>query len=113
MTKQSYLRFLQLVNLMENIKPQIGLDKIELLLLDYIALAVSQNADLLVKDLVCLSEIGSLATLHRRLKGLVVQGYIRLIPDDFDNRKKHVVLTTKAQKYYEKLSQSIDKKSLI
>ena len=113
MTIKSYFRFLQLVNLIENIKPQIGLDKIETLLLDHITLALSQNNDLLVKDLICLSEIGSLATLHNRIKNLVVRGYIRLIADDQDNRKKHVVLTAKARKYYENLSRLIDQKGLI
>ena len=110
---QSYFRFLQLVNLIENIKPQIVLDKIEILLLDHIALALSQNNDLFVKDLICLSEIGSLATLHNRIKNLVVRGYIRLVADDQDNRKKHVVLTAKARKYYENLSRLIDQKGLI
>ena len=113
MTIKSYFRFLQLVNLIENIKPQISLDKIEILLLDHIALALSQNNDLLVKDLICLSEIGSLATIHNRIKNLVVRGYIRLIADDQDNRKKHVVLTAKARKYYENLSRLIDQKGLI
>ena len=110
---QSYFRFLELVNLIADIKPSIALDKFEILLLDHIALALSQNTDLLVKDLICLSEIGSLATLHNRLKSLVVRGYIRLITDDDDNRKKHVVLTVKAQKYYENLSRLIDQKGLI
>ena len=110
MTNKSYFRFLQLVNLIEDIKPRIALDKIEILLLDHIALALSQNTDLLVKDLICLSEIGSLATIHNRLKSLVVRGYIRLINDSEDNRKKHVVLTAKARKYYENLSRLIDKK---
>jgi DNA-binding MarR family transcriptional regulator len=113
MTNKSYFRFLQLVNLIEDIKPRIALDKIEILLLDHIALALSQNTDLLVKDLICLSEIGSLATIHNRLKSLVVLGYIRLINDDDDNRKKHVVLTAKAHKYYENLSRLIDKKKVI
>jgi DNA-binding MarR family transcriptional regulator len=110
MTNKSYFRFLQLVNLIADIKPRINLDKVEILLLDHIALALSQNTDLFVKDLITLSTIGSLATLHSRLKSLVVLGYIRLITDDDDNRKKHVVLTVKAQKYYENLSRLIDKK---
>jgi DNA-binding MarR family transcriptional regulator len=113
MTNKSYFRFLQLVNLIEDIKPRITLDKIEILLLDHIALALSQNTDLLVKDLICLSEIGSLATIHNRLKSLVVLGFIRLINDGDDNRKKHVVLTAKARKYYENLSRLIDKKKVI
>ena len=113
MTNKSYFRFLQLVNLIADIKPRINLDKVEILLLDHIALALSQNTDLFVKDLITLSTIGSLATLHSRLKSLVVRGYIRLITDDDDNRKKHVVLTAKAHKYYENLSRLIDKKSLI
>jgi len=110
---QSYFRFLELFNLIADIKQRINLDKIEILLLDHIALALSQNTDLFVKDLITLSTIGSLATLHSRLKSLVVRGYIRLITDDDDNRKKHVVLTVKAQKYYENLSRLIDQKGLI
>jgi DNA-binding MarR family transcriptional regulator len=110
---QSYFRYLELFNLIADIKPRIALDKIEILLLDHIALALNQNTDLFVKDLITLSTIGSLATLHSRLKSLVVRGYIRLITDDDDNRKKHVVLTVKAQKYYENLSRLIDQKGLI
>jgi DNA-binding MarR family transcriptional regulator len=113
MPVQSYFRFLQLISLIEDIKPRIALDKIEILFLDHIALAISQNVDLLVKDLISLSTIGSLATLHNRLKSLEVRGYIRLITDDDDKRKKHVVLTTKARKYYENLSRLIDQKGLI
>ena len=110
---QSYFQYLELFNLIADIKPRIALDKIEILLLDHIALALSQNNDLLVKDLICLSEIGSLATIHNRIKNLVVRGYIRLIADDQDNRKKHVVLRAKARKYYENLSRLIDQKGLI
>ena len=113
MTIKTYFRFLELVKLIADIKPSIALDKVEILLLDHIALALSQNTDLFVKDLITLSTIGSLATLHSRLKNLVVRGYIRLIADDQDSRKKHVVLTAKARKYYENLSRLIDQKELI
>ena len=113
MTIKTYFRFLELVNLIADIKPSIALDKFEILLLDHIALALSQNADLFVKDLITLNTIGSLATLHSRLKNLVVRGYICLIVDDQDSRKKHVVLTAKARKYYENLSRLIDQKELI
>ena len=110
---KTYFRFLELVNLITDIKPRIALDKVEILLLDHIALALSQSTDLFVKDLITLSTTGSLATLHNRLKNLVVRGYIRLIADDQDSRKKHVVLTAKARKYYENLSRLIDQKGLI
>ena len=113
MTIKTYFRFLELVNLIADIKPSIALDKVEILLLDHIALALSQNADLFVKDLITLNTIGSLATLHNRLKNLVALGFIRLIVDDQDSRKKHVVLTAKARKYYENLSRLIDQKELI
>jgi DNA-binding MarR family transcriptional regulator len=43
----------------------------------------------------------------------VALGFIRLIADDQDNRKKHVVLTAKAGKYNENLSLLIDQKGLI
>ena len=49
MTIKTYFRFLELVNLIADIKPSIALDKVEILLLDHIALALSQNTDLFVK----------------------------------------------------------------
>ena len=47
---QSYFRYLELFNMIADIKPPINLDKVEILLLDHIALALSQNTDLFVKD---------------------------------------------------------------
>ena len=112
-TKNSYLRFLQLVDLIDGLKPRSQLEKIEEHLLNHIALSAAQGRDLLVKDLICLQKIGSLATLHNRIKSLVTSGYIRLVTDDVDIRKKHVVITAKTNKYFEKLSLVIDKKKLI
>jgi DNA-binding MarR family transcriptional regulator len=112
-TKSSYLRFLQLVELVDGLRPRSQLDKFEEHLLNHIALSAAQGRDLLVKDLICLQKIGSLATLHNRIKSLVASGYIRLVTDDVDIRKKHVVITAKTNKYFEKLSLVIDKKKLV
>jgi len=50
------------------------LDAIEEQLLNKITVAATQGEKLLVGDLICLSKIGSQATLHGRIKNLVVMG---------------------------------------
>ena len=60
-------------------------------------------------DLISLSEIGSQATLHGRIKNLVSMGYVKLNEDRSDGRKKFVIPTVKAVKHYEYLSACLEK----
>jgi DNA-binding MarR family transcriptional regulator len=62
-----------------------------------------------VGDLISLSELGSQATLHGRIKNLVVMGYVKLNEDKADGRKKFVTPAAKALRHYEQLSACLEK----
>ena len=104
----AYIRFLNYLEAIERVDVK-RLNAIEEQLLDYIALAYVQERELLVGDLIALSQFGSQATLHGRLKNLVAMGYVRLVENKTDGRKKQVIPTSKADKRYEKLSSYLEK----
>ena len=105
----AYIRFLNYLDSLDRINSGKKLDSTEEQLLNRITLANSQGKDLLVGDLISLSELGSQATLHGRIKNLVAMGYVQLIEDKNDARKKAVIPTVKARKYYDTLSTCLEK----
>ncbi|MBU3617853.1 hypothetical protein [Polynucleobacter sp. JS-Fieb-80-E5] len=102
-----FARFLDNVASLPTISPAIRLDLLEEQLLNYILLASFRGGALLVGDIISLKQFGSQATLHGRIKNLVRKGYIRLLDDGLDRRRKLVHLTTKAENYYEQLSKCL------
>lgn len=108
-TKSScYIRFLNLIDVLDRINPSKKLDCIEERLLDKITLGFHAKQSLLVGDLISLSELGSQATLHGRLKNLSAMGYIKMAANE-DGRKKEVVPTKVAIKRYEEISKCLEK----
>jgi len=108
-TKSScYIRFLNLIDVLDRINPSKKLDAIEERLLDKIILGFHAQQSLLVGDLISLSELGSQATLHGRLKNLSAMGYIKMAANE-DGRKKEVVPTKVAIKRYEEISKCLEK----
>jgi inorganic pyrophosphatase len=105
----AYIRFLNCLDALDRMNPGKKLDSTEEQLLNQITLAATQGKDLLVGDLISMSEFGSQATLHGRIKNLAVMGYIKLNEDKSDGRKKVVKPTAKALKYYEHLSNCLEK----
>jgi hypothetical protein len=99
----SYIRFLKLVEILNSKSKFRGLDSIEKHLLNSIMLDDQAGQSILVGDLLKLSLLGSQATLHGRLKNLRSIGYIKLVEQD-DARKKRVVPTNQAYKFFEALS---------
>jgi len=71
-----------------------------------IALHVVEGKSLLVSDVIYLKQIGSPATLQRRLSKLAEMDFIRYGSDP-DGRKKYLELTPKAIDYIAKLGQCI------
>lgn len=59
--------------------------------------------------MILLSQFGSQATLHGRLKSLVGKGYVQLLGDKSDGRRKLVHITAKAEKHYQQLSDCLSK----
>jgi DNA-binding MarR family transcriptional regulator len=105
----AYIRFLNYLDSLDRMNLGKKLDSIEEQLLNQIALAATQGKRLLVGDLISLGKLGSQATLHGRIKNLVVMGYIKLNEDKADGRKKFVAPTAKALKHYEYLSSCLEK----
>ena len=105
----AYIRFLNLIDALDRMNPGRALDCLEIELLEYIMQQNSKNNSLLVGDLIGLSHLGSQATLHGRLKNLSAQGYIKLISDKVDARKKFVIPTQLAIKYVKFMSNCLEK----
>ena len=106
-TNSSYIRFLNLINTL-SVSPAKKLDSTEESLLDKIVLSANANESILVGDLISMSELGSQATLHGRLKTLNAKGYIKMISNG-DGRKKEVHPTRVAAKRYETISKCLEK----
>jgi len=105
----AYIRFLNQLDSLDRINLGKKLDLTEEQLLNHIILKTSQGKELLVGDLISLSELGSQATLHGRIKSLVVMGFVKLDQDSSDGRRKLVIPTLKAIKHYEQLSTCLEK----
>jgi len=103
-----YIRFLNLINALDRMNPGKKLDSTEESLLDRIVLSFHTKQAILVGDLISISELGSQATLHGRLKNLSAMGYIKMAANE-DGRKKEVVPTKIALKRYEEISKCLEK----
>jgi hypothetical protein len=104
----SYIRFLNLIDALDRMNPGKKLDSTEESLLDRIVLSFHAKQAILVGDLISISELGSQATLHGRLKSLSAMGYIKMAANE-DGRKKEVVPTKIALKRYKEISKCLEK----
>lgn len=108
-TKQpAYLRFLNLIDALDRMHPSKKLDSIEKGLLDKIVASAHANQSILVGDLISMSQLGSQATLHGRLKNLSAMGFIQMA-SNLDGRKKEVLPTKLANKHYDAISRCLEK----
>ena len=76
-----YIRFLNTIDALGRANPGRSLDSTEIQLLEYILLATDKGQTLLVGDLIHLSEFGSQATLHGRIKNLASVARLLKTPD--------------------------------
>ncbi len=105
----AYIHFIDIVEDSKRVNPAASLGNIELQLLQLILLEHSKGQSLLVGNLISLSHIGSPATLHGRIKSLISLGYLKLVQDQSDARKKFVAPTNLAEKYSVFMSQCLVK----
>ena len=102
-----YIHYLKIVESREDLNPAASIDGIERQLLHHILLSHHQDQPLLVGDLTGLSQMGSQATLHRRIKNLEAFRFIRLDFCKNDGRKRFVVPKRLADQYLVFMSQCI------
>lgn len=108
---EAYLRFVRLLETLEDSNVLPALDDVERSLLNSIAMHSAAGKPLLVGDLIYLNKAGSPATLNRRLSKLVKSGLIRH-GSDIDGRKKYLELTPKAYDYFSKVGACIQKAAI-
>ena len=102
--QDAYFRFTRLLEAAEKAPGFPRLDDIERKLLHSVAEASRSEKPLLVGDLIFSNPIGSPATLSRRISSLHDKNLIQY-GGDADGRKKHIVLTPKSEKYFERLGE--------
>ena len=111
-TLPAYLRFMQLAESFDRMNLTSKLDHVEKELLDKLISAYYNGEFPLMGDLIALKMIASQATLHSRIKSLIAKGYIDIVADDEDSRKKHLVPTRLALTFYANLSDALVKATL-
>jgi DNA-binding MarR family transcriptional regulator len=103
-----YLHYIRASRLLEDENGFTELESIEGKLLGFLAVREMEGKPSLVSDAIFMRNIGSQATLHRRLMKLCANGYLRF-GSDIDGRKKYLELTPKARDYYSELGKCIIK----
>ena len=102
----AYFRFLRLLTILESSPTFPPLDPVERRLLEFIEIHESVGRGPLVSETIYSSDIGSAATLHRRIAVLKKHELLRY-GDDIDGRKKYLELTPKAKNYFAELGKCI------
>ena len=111
-TLPAYLRFMQLAESFDRMNLSSKLDHVEKELLDKLIAAYYNGEFPLMGELIAIKTIASQATLHSRIKSLIAKGYIDIVADDEDSRKKHLVPTRLALTFYANLSDALIKATL-
>ena len=98
-----YLRFIQMSEALRDQHDLPQLEPLEERILMIIAMARQTRERLSVKDLMSMSELGSPAMLHGRLKSMREKGWIFLAETE-DARRKQLELTRDAMVHFDKVA---------
>jgi DNA-binding MarR family transcriptional regulator len=102
--KSAYLRFLQLVAAVDQMSGLDDFDANEKALFDSLCLRWSQGKAMTVREAISQTNLGSPATLHKRLKRLIAKQLIVAAHEGQDKRAKYLVPSEKGQAYIDWLS---------
>jgi len=91
-----YLRFLQLAKAIQNLPDAPLLDANENALLEAIALRWYEQKPMTVREAIALSELGSPATLHKRITRLRDRDLVKTYSQADDKRAKFLIPTEKS-----------------
>ncbi len=104
----TFFHFQNVLKSVQNHPSFLTLDYIEEKLLIAIAGAKRGGIPVLVGDLLAFTHLASQATLHGRLRALKSKGLIEY-QSDLDGRKKYLVPSEKANRYFSMLGECITK----
>ena len=95
-TENAYLRFLQLAKAIQSLPDAPLLDANENALLEAIALRWFENKPMTVREAIGISQLGSPATLHKRITRLRNRDLVKTFNQPDDKRAKYLIPTDKS-----------------
>ena len=95
-TENAYLRFLQLAKAIQSLPDAPLLDANENALLEAIALRWFENKPMTVREAIGISQLGSPATLHKRITRLRNRDLVQTFNQLDDKRAKYLIPTDKS-----------------
>jgi hypothetical protein len=107
MKNNYYINFLNFVKALE---PSVEIEQLDFtskLILDEIAMGVASEKLMTVSEVMGLKNLGSPATLHRKLNILLQAELVHPIFIGNNRRTKYMALTKKGEMYFARLSQAM------
>ncbi len=103
----AYFRFLQLARAVEALPDGTPMDANESALLEAVVLRWHEGQAMTVREAINLAELGSPATLHKRITRLRNKDMLATYSDPGDRRAKFLIPTQQALDYFDRLGQSL------
>lgn len=103
----AYLRFLQLAKVVQALPDGQEMDANESALLQSVVLRWYENEPMTVREAIGLAELGSPATLHKRITRLREKDMLSTLNQEGDRRAKFLIPTQRTLDYFQHLGQSM------
>ena len=103
----AYFRFLQLARAVEALPDGAPMDANESALLEAVVLRWHEGQAMTVREAINLVDLGSPATLHKRITRLRNKDMLSTYSEPGDRRAKFLIPTQKALEYFDRLGQSL------
>ena len=107
-TANAYLRFLQLAKVIQALPSGMEMDANERALLQAVVLRWYENHPMTVREAIGLAELGSPATLHKRITRLREKDMLSTLNLEGDRRAKFLIPTERTLTYFNHLGQSME-----
>ena len=98
------------MNFVKALEPTVAIEHLDVtskLILDEIAIGVAKEKPMTVSEVMGLKELGSPATLHRKLTILLEANLVHSVFMGNNRRTKYINLAPSGQAYFERLSSAI------
>ena len=103
----AYLRFLQLAQVVQALPDGTEMDANEKALLQAVVLSWYQGQPMTVREAIGLAELGSPATLHKRITRLRDKDMLSTLNQEGDRRAKFLIPTQRTLDYFSHLGKSM------
>ncbi len=103
----AYLRFLQLARIIQALPEGMEMDANEKTLLQEVVLRWYENQPMTVREAIGLTDLGSPATLHKRITRLREKDMLSTLSLEGDRRAKLLIPTQRTLNYFNDLGQSM------